>query len=239
MQSSSGSASAVPSPRRSAGWVSPRTSRRRLRSCAATRRHSSPARRCTSTAGPGSVRPRQVRYVQSATHRGGVPEIDPLGFKLESNQLKSTNSLDVWSFPTMRFVRNRSFRLLIAPLAAGTLVLAGCGGGDDAEGNDDSTDAGAPPSNSQTIGRSDTWPLTGLPVGRIVTPPTATGLARCARTICSMRLVSDATVVSSTSGSSVPAGSVTSRNARQRIPRRRRYRPAALAWSPGSGCAPT
>lgn len=64
----------------------------------------------------------------------------------------------------MRFVRNRSFRLLIAPLAAGTLVLAGCGGGDDAEGNDDSTDAGAPPSNSQTIGRSDTWPLTGQAV---------------------------------------------------------------------------
>ncbi len=49
-------------------------------------------------------------------------------------------------------------------MVAGTLVLAGCGGGDDAAGTDESTEAGAPPSNSQTIGRSDTWPLTGLPV---------------------------------------------------------------------------
>ncbi len=65
----------------------------------------------------------------------------------------------------MREVRPRPLRPFLAVLAIGSLVLAGCGGGDDVQGNDDATAAGAPPSNSQTIGRSDTWPLTGLPVG--------------------------------------------------------------------------
>jgi hypothetical protein len=44
-------------------------------------------------------------------------------------------------------------------------VLAACGGGDDGAGTDTPADELAPPSNAETIGRSDTWPLTGLPVG--------------------------------------------------------------------------
>ncbi len=65
----------------------------------------------------------------------------------------------------MRDVRLRSARPLVAFLASAGLVLTGCGGGgDDASGSDGSSEAAAPPSNSSTIGRSDTWPLTGLPV---------------------------------------------------------------------------
>ena len=59
----------------------------------------------------------------------------------------------------MRHVRNRSFRLLTAALAAGSLLLAGCGG-DDADGSD-APDAEPGASNSQTAGEPDTWPLTG------------------------------------------------------------------------------
>jgi predicted small secreted protein len=60
----------------------------------------------------------------------------------------------------MRPVRTRSFRLLTAALVAGCLVLAGCGGGDDGEGSD-APAAEAAPSNSETAGDPDTWPLTG------------------------------------------------------------------------------
>jgi len=62
----------------------------------------------------------------------------------------------------MRNVRARTLRAPLALLAAASLLLAACDGGDDAKGTD--SPAGEPPSNSQTIGRSDTWPLTGLPV---------------------------------------------------------------------------
>jgi hypothetical protein len=57
----------------------------------------------------------------------------------------------------------RPLRTPTAVLAAGVLVLAGCGGGDDANGTDGSAEPQA--SNSQTVGDTDTWPLTGLPVG--------------------------------------------------------------------------
>lgn len=53
----------------------------------------------------------------------------------------------------------RTLRLLTALLAAGSLVLTSCGG-DDSDGDDTSEK----PSNSQTVGEPDTWPLTGLPV---------------------------------------------------------------------------
>ena len=63
----------------------------------------------------------------------------------------------------MRFNATHSFRLLTTTLAAGSLVLAGCGGGDSDDGTD--TPANEPaPSNSHTVGDADTWPLTGLPV---------------------------------------------------------------------------
>ena len=58
----------------------------------------------------------------------------------------------------MRPVRTRSFRLLTAALVAGSLVVAGCG--DDGEGSDGPA-AEPEPSNSQTAGDPDTWPLTG------------------------------------------------------------------------------
>lgn len=67
----------------------------------------------------------------------------------------------------MRDVRLRPLRPLrstVAVVAAGSLLLAGCGGGDDKLGADQPSSEAAPPSNSQTIGRADTWPLTGLPV---------------------------------------------------------------------------
>ena len=60
----------------------------------------------------------------------------------------------------MRVVRNRFFRPLTAVLAAGSLVLAGCGGDDEA--GDGPEEPGA--SNSHTVGEPDTWPLDGLPV---------------------------------------------------------------------------
>ena len=64
----------------------------------------------------------------------------------------------------MRHVRNRSFRLLAAGLAAGSLVLAGCGG-DDADGSESpAAEPGA--SNSHTEGEPDTWPLTGETVDK-------------------------------------------------------------------------
>ena len=64
----------------------------------------------------------------------------------------------------MRHVRNRSFRLLAAGLAAGSLVLAGCGG-DDADGSEaPAAEPGA--SNSHTEGEPDTWPLTGETVDK-------------------------------------------------------------------------
>jgi len=64
----------------------------------------------------------------------------------------------------MRHVRNRSFRLLAAALAAGSLVLAGCGG-DDADGSEaPAAEPGA--SNSHTEGEPDTWPLTGETVDK-------------------------------------------------------------------------
>jgi hypothetical protein len=61
----------------------------------------------------------------------------------------------------MRFVHSRALRLPTVALAAGALVLAGCGG-DDADGTDSPAEPGA--SNSHTVGDPDTWPLTGLPV---------------------------------------------------------------------------
>ena len=68
----------------------------------------------------------------------------------------------------MRHVRNRSFRLLTAALAAGSLVLAGCGG-DDADGTDARPPSRAPRTRRPT-GDPDTWPLTGETVrrGRLV-----------------------------------------------------------------------
>jgi Protein of unknown function (DUF3048) N-terminal domain/Protein of unknown function (DUF3048) C-terminal domain len=60
----------------------------------------------------------------------------------------------------MRPVRTRAFRLLTAALVAGSLVLAGCGGGDD-DGGSDAPAAEPGASNSQTVGEPDTWPLTG------------------------------------------------------------------------------
>jgi hypothetical protein len=63
----------------------------------------------------------------------------------------------------MRFIHTHTFRLLTTALAAGSLVLAGCGG-DDSENGADTPGNEPPPSNSQTVGDPDTWPLTGLPV---------------------------------------------------------------------------
>ncbi len=54
----------------------------------------------------------------------------------------------------------RTFRLLTALLAVGSLALASCGGDDN--GSDTPAEPGA--SNSHTVGDPDTWPLTGLPV---------------------------------------------------------------------------
>src|SRR5262249_905573 len=58
---------------------------------------------------------------------------------------------------------------------------------------------------------SVTTPPTRDPAGSTVCPPTTTGCARCAVTRSSTRLVSEPTAVSSTTGSVVPAGIVTSR----------------------------
>ena len=63
----------------------------------------------------------------------------------------------------MRHVRNRSFRLLAAGLAAGSLVLAGCGG-DDADGSEPAAEPDA--SNSQPAEEPETWPLTGETVDK-------------------------------------------------------------------------
>jgi hypothetical protein len=63
----------------------------------------------------------------------------------------------------MRHVRTRSFRLLAAGLAAGSLVLAGCGG-DDADGSEPAGEPDA--SNSQPAEEPETWPLTGEAVDK-------------------------------------------------------------------------
>ena len=66
--------------------------------------------------------------------------------------------------------------------------------------------------NARVFMASVTMPLTRLPCGTAMAPCTMTGRARCACTCSSMRLVLDATGVSSTIGRRVPVGMVTSRN---------------------------
>src|SRR5262245_35167570 len=56
-----------------------------------------------------------------------------------------------------------------------------------------------------------TWPTTGLSVGTTVRPSTTMGATRCPRTTSSMREESEATLFSSCTRSTVPAGTTTSR----------------------------
>ena len=99
------------------GRLSPRTSPPPLRSCAATRRRTSPARPCTSTAAPSSA----DRSTPGAPPRLGGPRVVHTG---NPNCSRPDAS---------EFCHASCSACSAAVLVAASLVLAGCGGDDEAE----------------------------------------------------------------------------------------------------------
>ena len=77
-----------------------------------------------------------------------------------------------------------------------------------------------------------TWPMTAVPAGKACTPPTTTGRRSVPRTASSTLLISEPTRVVSSTGRTVPAGSVTSRYSGTLEARRLASSPSALGASP-------